>query len=241
MANFMIFDTLDELSFNAAETFIELASEAVDRHGRFVLALSGGSTPRRMFELLAESKNMNRILWDRTFIFWGDDRAVPPDHEWSNYRMAREALLSRVSIPDANVYRILGERGAEQAALIMQGDLVRVFGEDPLPQFDLVLQGMGSDGHTASLFPGTEALDATGWVVPVINPPANPAVDRVTMTFPLLNNARTALFLVAGKDKKAVMDEILNDPTADERYPAARINAQATLWYLDKAAFKDSD
>lgn len=238
MANFMIFDTTEELSANAAETFIELAKESISKYGRFVVALSGGSTPRRMFEILADSKNMNRVCWDNIFIFWGDDRAVPPDHEWSNYRMAREALLRHVPIPDANVYRVIGEKGADRAVSIMQGDLARLFGEDPLPQFDLILLGMGGDGHTASLFPGTDALEATGWVVAVPNPPADPAVDRVTMTFPLLNNARTALFLVAGKDKRDVVDEILNDPTAEERYPAARINAKTTLWYLDKAAFK---
>lgn len=160
-----------------------------------------------------------------------------PDHEWSNYRLAQEALLAHVGIPEENIYRIKGELGAAEAAREMAQDLKVVFGTDGLPQFDLALQGMGDDGHTASIFPGTDALNATDWVVPVFDPPANPAVDRVTLSFPVLNAAHVALFLVAGESKQAILGEIMNDPTAPERYPAACVEAEETVWYVDEAAF----
>lgn len=237
MADFHVFADADDLSHAAARLIIELSHKALELRGRFVMALSGGSTPKRLFEILAEEDNCRAMPWDRTLIFWGDDRAVDADHEWSNYKLANDILLTRVPVNRNFVFRIKGELGAETAAEEMRRDMVNTFGGNNLPRFDLVLQGMGGDGHTASLFPGTEALDADSWVVPVIDPPANPKVDRVTLTFPVLNAARVALFLAAGEGKREKISEIMNDPTAGDRYPAARLEAEETIWYVDEAAF----
>lgn len=234
----VVFADAEDMSQAAARLFMDLAMEAVSLRGSFAVALSGGSTPRRLYEILAAPPYKGGVPWDRVILFWGDDRAVPPDHEWSNYRLAKDFLLDHVPIPDANIYRIRGELGATEAARAMQADLVAVFGDCGTPRFDLALQGMGGDGHTASLFPGTAALEATGWVVSVMDPPADPKVDRVTLTLPVLSAARMALFLAAGQGKRDVIGEILNDPTAPERYPAARVEAEKTVWYLDEAAFR---
>lgn len=236
MVDFHVFADKEEMSQVAASLFVAMALNAVAQRGRFTIALSGGSTPRRLFEILA-AEYRESLPWDKTVVFWGDDRAVGPDHEWSNYRLAQETLLAHVGIPEENIYRIKGELGAAEAAREMAQDLKVVFGTDGLPQFDLALQGMGDDGHTASIFPGTDALNATDWVVPVFDPPANPAVDRVTLSFPVLNAAHVALFLVAGESKQAILGEIMNDPTAPERYPAACVEAEETVWYVDEAAF----
>lgn len=236
MADFMVFADPEDLSQAAAKLFMDLSHRALGLRGRFVVALSGGSTPRRLLEILAAPPYKGGVPWDRTILFWGDDRMVQPDHEWSNYKLAKDALLDHVRIPEANILRIKSELGPEEAAEAMRRDMVNVFGDRDIPRFDLVLQGMGDDGHTASLFPGTDALDATEWVVPVINPPADPKVDRVTLTFPVLNAARTALFLAAGQGKRDKVREIMNDPTAPDRYPAARLEAEKTYWYLDEAA-----
>lgn len=238
MADFHVFTDTEDLSRAAARYFTALSHTALALRGRFTVALSGGSTPKRLFQILAEPPFAQAVPWDRTIVFWGDDRAVEPDHEWSNYKLAHDHLLAHVPIPEANIMRIKGELGAERAAEDMRRNLVNVFGDSELPRFDLALQGMGNDGHTASLFPGTDALNATDWVVPVFDPPADPAVDRVTLSFPVLNASRVALFLAAGQGKRDLIAEITNDPTAPERYPAARLEAEETVWYVDEPAFK---
>jgi len=237
MTDFFVFADSEELSRAAAELFIACSHAALNDRGRFTVALSGGSTPKRLFEILASEPYWRAVPWDRTFFFWGDDRAVPPDDDQSNYKLAYDALLASVPIPEANILRIRGEKGATAAAEDMRRNLVNTFGDKDIPRFDFLLQGMGEDGHTASLFPGTDALEATDWVVPVIDPPASPKLDRVTLTFPVLNNARTALFLAAGENKQSLIAEIMNDPTAADRYPAARLEAEDTIWYVDEAAF----
>ncbi len=236
MVDFHVFADKEEMSQVTASLFVAIAISAVAQHGRFALALSGGSTPKRLFEILA-NEYAESFPWDKTIVFWGDDRAVGPDHEWSNYKLAYDNLLAHVDVPKKNIFRIKGELGAVEAANVMQQDLIAVFGADETPRFDIVLQGMGDDGHTASLFPGTDALNATDWVVPVVNPPANPAVDRVTLSFTVLNAARLAIFLAAGEGKRIILSEIMNDPTASERYPAACVEAEETVWYVDEAAF----
>lgn len=236
MVDFHVFSDHEELSQVTASLLVAAALEAIAVHGTFTIALSGGSTPERLFEILA-TEHKDTIPWDKTIIFWGDDRVVPPDHEWSNYRMAYDLLLSKVPIPEENIFRIKGELGPEEAAKDMLANLITIFGDEEIPQFDIVLQGMGDDGHTASLFPGDSALTATDWVVPVFNPPADPAVDRVTLTFPVLNAARLAVFMASGESKQQLLQEIMNDPTAPERYPAACVEAQETVWYIDEAAF----
>ncbi|ADU61553.1 MAG: 6-phosphogluconolactonase [Pseudodesulfovibrio sp.] len=236
MAEFHVFADVEAQSRAAASLIVGLSHRALEARGRFTLALSGGSGPVRLMELLAGEPCRGSIPWDRTLIFWGDDRAVGPEHELSNFRLARERLLSRVPVPEANLVRIRGELGAVDAALELRLDLAECFGESAPPRFDLVLLGMGLDGHTASLFPGRPELDSAAWAEPVPAPDMEPRVERVTMTLPVLGAARTALFLVAGQDKRALVDQIRHDPTAPARYPAARVAAEQTLWYLDEAA-----
>ncbi len=236
MVSFQVFEDCEALSRAAARYIYEQAEQAVTERGRFTIALSGGSTPTRLFSILSKPPYRHDFPWQKTVVFWGDDRVVPPDHEWSNYRLAR-LLLDRVAVPKEQIHRVKGELDASRAVETMLRDLEQVFGKEGMPCFDVVLQGLGEDGHTASLFPGTEALDAVDWVVPVVQPPAEPAVDRITLTIPVLNAARTAVFLVAGAGKRDKLATILNDPTAGERYPAACIEAGETVWFVDEAAF----
>lgn len=237
MAEFHVFKSHEELSQAAARLFIDCAYKAIDLRQRFIVALSGGSTPKRLFQILSEDRYCNALPWDRTLIFWGDERAVGPYHEWSNYKLAQDNLLTHVPTHEKNIFRIKGELGAKIAAEDMRQNMVNIFGDRGVPRFDLTLQGMGTDGHTASLFPNTDALACTDWVVPVITPPANPKVDRVTITLPVLNAARLSLFLVAGKGKRQIISEIRNDGTAPQRYPAACVEAEKTMWYVDQDVF----
>ncbi len=176
------------------------AAKAVASRGRFAIALAGGSTPRRLYGLLA--RNPALVDWSRTDIFFGDERSVAPDHPDSNYRMAREVLLDRVPVPPGRVHRIRGEDDPAEAADLYERELTRLFpGEDP-PHLDLILLGMGEDGHTASLFAGSAAAaERERWVVPSSAP--RPPVNRVTLTLPVLTAARRVLFLIVGEDKAA--------------------------------------
>lgn len=207
-------------------------SASLAERGSCALALSGGNTPRRLFELLAEVKD---IVWDDVHLFWVDERCVPPDHADSNFNMVHEALLSKISIPGENVHRMVVEDDSpSEAAASYEVQLKEFFGGE-LPVFDLALLGIGADGHTASLFPGDTALgERERWVVAVDGKHGIPAVPRVTLTFPVLNNARCAIFLVAGGDKKQVVDEILSDKdAAANKYPAALIRPQGGLiWFV---------
>ncbi len=233
MGQIEIFEDAEALSRAAASFFVQASHRALERVGRFSVALSGGSGPKRMFELLATDEYWRAVPWDRTHLFWGDDRAVGPEHELSNYLLAQEAFIHAVPIPEDNVHRIKGELGAQTAAEDYARELMNFFGGETAPSFDLALQGMGGDGHTASLFPGDDALTATNYVAPVFDPPAAPHVDRVTLTYPAFAGSHTALFLVAGPAKRDVLASVLG---GDEQYPAARFRAHQVLWFLDKAA-----
>jgi len=236
MAEFHVFADVEAQSRAAARLIVALSHRALEARGRFTLALCGGSGPVRLMELLAGEPWRGSIPWDRVVVFWGDDRAVPPDHEWSNYRQADELLLSRVPVAPANVVRIRGELGAADAARELRLDLAECFGETGPPRFDLVLLGLGRDGHTASLFPARPEVDSAAWVEAVSAPDMEPRVDRVTMTLPVLSAARAALFLVSGPDKRPLVREMMTDPAAALCHPAARVAAERTLWYLDEAA-----
>ena len=213
--------------------------------GRFLVALSGGSTPRALFELLAASDRWRTAIdWSRWYVFWGDERLVPPDDPASNYGMAHQALLSRVPIPPDQVFRVPTEAGSpEQVAARYEATLRAALtrpGDRPshggVPRFDLVLLGLGSDGHTASLFPASPAFEEQRRLV-VATPPGTlpPAVDRVTFTLPLLNAARAVTFLAAGTDKAEVLRQVL---AGDERLPAAYVRPrQGELrWLVDAHA-----
>ncbi|MCI0458600.1 MAG: 6-phosphogluconolactonase, partial [Gemmataceae bacterium] len=202
----------EHVSRTAAEEFVRLAREAMAARGRFTVALSGGSTPRRLFQILAEAPFHDQVDWTKVEFFWGDERSVPPDHKDSNYRMASEALLQKIPAPTARIHRMQAERAdRDVAAREYQAEIARVFGVSPdgePPVFDLVLLGMGPDAHTASLFPATTALkETTRWVVPNYVPKFS--TYRLTMTPRILNRAAQVMFLVAGPDKAAPLAEVL--------------------------------
>jgi 6-phosphogluconolactonase len=223
----------------AAEEFRRRSEEAVDRNDRFRVALSGGSTPVRLFGELAEipvGKGM--IPWGKVDLFWGDERAVPPDHPDSNFRAAREVLLSRIDIPDENVHRIRAELEPDEAAAAFEQDLRDSFAlrSGEVPRFDLILLGMGNDGHTASLFPRTVALDETERFA-VVNRESHGTM-RITLTYPVLNRAACVLFLVAGADKSATLREILEGEHRPRDLPAQAVRPTAgeLWWFVDAAA-----
>jgi 6-phosphogluconolactonase len=198
------------------------------------MALSGGSTPRRMHELLAESAGID---WSRVHVYWGDERTVGPDDPESNYRMARESLLDRVDIPVGNVHRMRGEHDPEEAAQSYEATLRETFGVEPpeVPRLDINVLGVGADGHTASLFPGTAALQENErWVV--ANEVPQQETTRITLTYPVLNNAALTIFLVSGANKAEAVRNILA-PDATERPPAAGVQPQGqVIWFLDEEA-----
>jgi len=220
-----IFANAQELARGAAEYFVARSAEAVDRKGFFTVALSGGSTPKALYQLLAESFQ-TQVPWSRTHFFWSDERHVPPDHPDSNYRMTNEAMLSHVPVPEGNVHRIHGENpDAAEAA--------REY-EQTVQQLDLILLGLGADGHTASIFPGSEVLHETARLV------AAPWVEklnthRITMTLPLLDSGASVLFLVSGADKAEIVKEVIEGP---QKYPAQFVQPAhgQLLWMLDKDA-----
>ena len=223
----------------AAEQFVHAAEKAVAARGQFNVALAGGSTPRATYSLLASAEFAPRpstllrtgVDWARVQVFWGDERCVPPDHPASNYALARETLLDHVPLPAGNVHRIRAELPPPQAAALYQKELEAVLGTGG--RFDLILLGMGADGHTASLFPGTAALEEkTRWVVE--NYVASLDSWRVTLTLPVLNAARQVTFLVSGAAKAETLARV----QAGERLPAALVHPSPgrLTWMVDAAA-----
>lgn len=242
MGNMMLCKNGDDLAALAADRILEAAEEAVQERDLFTLALSGGSTPEKTYVLLAQPERSQRMPWKKTYLFWGDERFVPLDDSRSNYAMAQRSLLARAPIPDANVFPIRPRATVEQTATayaeILSGFFTMPIHGAP-PRFDLILLGLGDDGHTASLFPGKETLHRhDAWVVS--SPPGTlpPPVDRVTLTYPVLNAAREALFLVAGEKKASAVKAILEENAPLETHPAAGVRlAQGVLdWLLDEAA-----
>lgn len=237
MAELRVFDDLDALARAAAEEITKSAAEAVAARGRFTIALSGGETPKPAYRRLAEEP---RIDWSRVHVFWGDDRHVPPDHPESNFAMAYEALLSQVPIPAGNVHRMRTEKpDAERVAEEYAWTLRSAFdlGEGEWPRFDLVLMGIGEDGHTASLFPGSDAvrersrLAVAPWVSPL-------RAYRITLTPPVFNRAALALFLVSGEKKAAALKAVLEGDFQPDRFPAQVVRPEdgRLLWLIDRAA-----
>jgi 6-phosphogluconolactonase len=236
-----LFADLEKLSEAAAGEFCRIACQAIAERGRAVVTLSGGSTPRRLYELLTTDRYRHRVAWDRVEFFWGDERAVPPDHSDSNCRMTREVLLEPLAIPTAHIHRIDGERNdLDAAALAYEREIAHVFGvlaDGPPPAFDLVLLGLGADGHTASLFPGTDAAgEASRWVVSQYMPAI--AANRVTMTPRLLNAARHLMFLVVGTEKADALALVLDGARDPQRLPAQMIapTAGVLMWFVHRGA-----
>jgi 6-phosphogluconolactonase len=225
-------ETPEELAEAAARAFVGSAAEAVAERGRFAVALAGGSTPKATYEVLARD-HAKDVDWPNVHAFFGDERTVPPDHEDSNYRMAREALLDRV--PIGSVHRMRGELPPDEAATSYEEDLGQFFGGTP-PVLDLVMLGIGEDGHTASLFPETPALEVTDRLV-VANPVLKLDTTRLTLTVPVLNAAREVRFLVAGAGKAEALAEILEGDAEPHEYPAKLVHPPGgPIWMVDHAA-----
>jgi 6-phosphogluconolactonase len=236
----VVVDDVAALARVAAQEFYRCATEAFRVRGRFCVALSGGNTPRAVYSLLAEQ--YRDLGWDKVFIFFGDERHVPPDHPDSNYRMAKETLLSRVPIPADNVFRVRTELVADAAADDYDRRLREFFklasgDSTPWPRFDLILLGIGEDGHTASLFPGSAGLQERSRLV-VANWVERFQSYRITCTFPVLNHAVEDLFLVSGESKSQVLREILRSPVGQAVYPAQKVRPEngRLLWIADRAA-----
>jgi 6-phosphogluconolactonase len=230
-----ILKTAPELFETAAAEFAAQASQAVQGNGRFTVALSGGSTPKTLYSLLATKPN---IPWDKICFFWGDERHVPPDHPESNYRMANAALLSKVPVRPENVFRVHAEeKDAAAAALQYEQVLNDFFHMSPgqFPRFDLILLGLGPDGHSASLFPGTSALNETQRLV-VANWVPKFNTHRITFTFPVLNAAACVLFLASGADKAPILHQVLENSTADLPSQRVRPSDGKLIWLVDAAA-----
>jgi 6-phosphogluconolactonase len=231
--------TPQELFAAAAEEVVSTASDAVAQRGRFTIALSGGSTPKGLFNLLATNA-LTVLPWDRMFFFWGDERHVPPTDPDSNYRMAQETMLSKVPVPPGNVFRMAAENpDAEAAAEDYEKTLRKFFALEPgqFPRFDLILLGMGPDGHTASLFPGTAGLQEKSRLV-IANWVEKLKTSRLTFTLPVLNAARCVAFLVGGTDKAAVLRTVLEEDVPAEQYPAKLVRPTdgKLIWLVDRAA-----
>lgn len=238
MTHIEVAEDADALSHRVAEQFVALTTNAIDARGRCFVALSGGSTPRAIYRLLGAPAFRGRVRWAGIHFFWGDERHVPPDHPDSNYRMAVETMLSHVPVPPANIHRIRAELpDADRAAREYEAEIRAWVGGEGIPRFDLVHLGVGTDGHTASLFPGSAALRETERLC-VANWVEKLGAFRITLTLPVLNAARTVVFVAAGKEKAPIVQRILHEPVPSPPLPAQLVRpTDGELWWmLDRAA-----
>lgn len=231
---------ISDLTIRLASDIAGSANRRINESGVFSLVLSGGSTPRALYRVLAEPPFLDDIPWENIHIFWGDERCVPPDHRHSNYAMAFDAMLCRLPLPDDNIHRMRGEVDHEEAAREYELDIREYFLDeldmsDEIPSFDYILLGIGDDGHTASLFPGAPSLDEKHrLVLPVDAPSYMPVTHRLTMALPLICAAKHVSFMVSGEGKRDILNAILHDADARDRYPAARVEAVEEVgWYTD--------
>jgi 6-phosphogluconolactonase len=230
------FPDLDALSRGALDELLRILRGAVSERGRFAIALAGGHTPARMYALWAQQEYREQTPWDRVHLFWSDERYVPHDDPLSNYRMARETLIAHVPIPAANVHPMPTDSPQPESAAEAYEEELRKFFGSTLPAFDVQLLGLGVEGHTASLFPGSPALEDNRRWVAAVEVPAKPP-RRLTLTPAVLNSGRNAFFLVAGEDKRGIFEILRNEPeNRPSQYPAGRIrSAGRTVWFLDQA------
>ena len=235
--NIRIFKDLEALSHEAANLFIEQAAKAIQERGRFLVALNGGSTPNRLFQLLA-TEYSNKVDWNKVHVFWGDERCVPPDDPGSSYGQARGALLVHVPVPKTNIHRVIGEHEPAEASEEYAVTL-KEFAEAPFefPRFDLVYLGMGEDGHTASLFPGSP-VEVTEPTLPVTAQYQDRPSNRVTITQLVFNQAHMVTFMTTGEKKAKTLAEVLSDRYNPERLPAQRIEPKngQLIWLVDEDA-----
>jgi 6-phosphogluconolactonase len=231
-----VYPDAEAVSHAAAAYFVQLSRQAIDRQDYFTVVLSGGSTPKRVHELLGQPPYRDQVDWPKVHVFWGDERCVPLDHPQSNAKMAFDTLLNHVPIPREQIHVMSGELPPAESAAQYEAVLLKYF-PDGMPVFDLLFLGMGDDGHTASLFPGTAVLqEKTHWVKENYVEKMN--VYRITLTAPAINQADAIVFLVAGAGKAQVLHEVLEGPYQPERLPSQLIrpgNCEA-FWLIDEAA-----
>jgi 6-phosphogluconolactonase len=231
-----VFKDLESLSQAAAELFAELSEGAIRARGRFSVALSGGNTPSRLYELLANDPFRDKIQWRSVHVFWSDERCVPADDPRNNARMAHQVLLDRIALPVENIHAAQGDLPPAEAAARYEAELRKFFGDQP-PVFDLILLGMGDNAHTASLFPHTPVLEERErWVAEVYLAEQN--MFRVTFTAPFINQASQVVFLVSGADKAVALQNVLEGAYQPQEYPAQLIrpNGAHPIWLVDRAA-----
>lgn len=231
-----VFADLDELSHAVSDECVRAANEAVSARGRCLIALSGGHTPSRAYQIWS-TEYRDKMPWTKTHFFWGDERFVGADDPKSNYHMTREALFKNVRVPPENIHPIVTNFSTPDEAAREYEAVLRTFVAESGPSFDVVLLGLGVEGHTASLFPGSPALaEQKRWVVSV-RAPAEPPV-RISLTFPVLRRARATYFLVAGADKQGIVAALRRDPSAEtEELPVAMLRPEGEeIWFLDRAA-----
>lgn len=230
-----IFEDSVSLYKGTADKIVDIYTEAVKNIGDFTIALSGGGTPKKLYELLATSHYTDKIDWNKVKVFFGDERYVPRDHPDNNSKMAREALLNHVSIPESNIFvfdtSLPPQKSASEYAKSVKSEL----GEN-YPHFDLILLGLGGDGHTASLFPWTPILKESKKMVKQVFV-RKMGTYRLSFTYPLINAANNVIFLVSGSSKSDIISEILDDSANDNRYPAQGVQPLGQLyWHLDRYA-----
>lgn len=227
MKKVISFEDKKKLFHELASLISDTAGRAIGTWDRFSMALSGGRTPRNLYATLSR-EFVDRIDWGRTFLFWGDERFVPPDHPESNYRMVKESLLSHIPIPPGNVFPVpTGMRTVESSAIVYEKTVKEFFKGEDFPRFDLILLGLGEDGHVASLFKGDAAMEeAKRWVTAATAPKQYAVRQRITLTFPAINNARTIVLLVTGEKKRAILERVLKN---EGGYPAVWIKPAGSL------------
>ncbi len=232
-----VLSDLEALSIRAASIFVSASRNSIATKRRFAVAISGGSTPRRLYTLLGSEAYRDQVDWRYVHFFWADERCVPKDDEASNFRTAFDTFLSKIALPDKNIHRIKGEEDPDKAARDYEEEIRGFFGGSERPGFDLIILGMGEDGHTASLFPGSKSLGETvRLAIPVYL--GEPSKNRITLTLPVLNNAVQILFLVAGPSKAGVLSEILGDGEKRKWFPAGLVRpAHGNMtWLIDQEA-----
>jgi 6-phosphogluconolactonase len=237
-----IFENKEQLSHAAVELFIKTAQEAVKTKGRFTVALTGGSSPVALYKLLAQQPYIEQVPWQETFIFWGDERWVPLTDELSNAKMAFDTFLNAVPVPRQQIYPMWEADITPEDFALKYEQLLQTHFKDKEPQFDLILLGMGDDGHTASLFPGTEVLqEKSRWVQAYYLEPQS--MYRITLTAPLINQANVINFLTFGSNKAEALKEVLEGDRNSDKYPSqliAPVNGEVH-WFVDKSAASNLD
>lgn len=234
--NISIFQTADALAQAAAALIVEISMQAIEKRGRFVIALSGGTTPEYLFALLAKPSFRDQIPWNKTYIFWGDERFVPSESKLNNANKAKTLLLDHIAIPLKNIYPIPVDIEPDKAAKLYE-NIIKIFFEKDDPHFDLILLGLGENGHTASLFPGSDVVFENKKLVREVYV-AEQQMYRITMTPALINQAHNIVFLVEGKNKAEILKTVLSGQHQPDKFPAQVINLEEgnLYWYVDKKA-----